>query len=62
MENRKAISFVCSITAIIIAVTLYRQFDFQNLTFKKPALAVVYFIGLAISIYFLVKKPKKQSE
>jgi uncharacterized membrane protein HdeD (DUF308 family) len=62
MENRKAISFVFSIIAIILGVTLFKQFNFESLTFEKPTLAVLYFIVFAFSIYILVKKPKKQSE
>ena len=62
MENRKPISFVFSIIAIILGVTLFKQYDFENFTFEKPALAAVYFTVFAFSIYILVKKPKKQSE
>lgn len=62
MENRKATSFIFSIIAIILGVTLFKQFDFESLKFEKPALAIVYIIVLAFSIYILLKKPKNQAE
>ena len=55
MENNKAMSFTFTIAAIILGVTLYKQFDFENLKFEKTGLAIVYMIGFAISIYFLIK-------
>jgi len=62
MENKKSISFTLLVVAIILGVTLFKQFDFKNLKFEQPALAVIYIIVFACSIYFLVKKPKKSSE
>lgn len=40
----------------------FKQFDFATQKFEKPALAIVYFIGLAISIYLIFGKPKGQSK
>jgi len=60
MENRKALSFTFVVTAIILGVTLLRQFDFKNLRFEKTGLAIVYLIGFIISIYFLVKNYRNQ--
>lgn len=48
------------IIAIIVGAALYNQFDFQNLTFEKPALAVVYIIVIIFSIGFMIKKQKKK--
>ncbi len=62
MEPKRSLSFPFLIIAIIIGVTLYKQFDFQSLTFKKPAMAVVYFIGFAIAMYVLIKDFKKKAE
>ncbi len=58
MDRKRSLSFVFTITAIIIGAALFRGFDFQNFTFKKPALAIVYIIGFVISIAFLFKKQK----
>lgn len=60
MENRKALNFCFGIVAIILGVTLFKQFDFEKLKFEKPGLAIVYTIGFIISIYILLKKPKKK--
>lgn len=61
MKNKKGISIVLLIPAIIIGIALIEEFDFQNLKFEKPALAFVYFIGFALSIIFQFKDFKKQS-
>ena len=58
MEMKKALLYTFSIVAIILGVTLFKQFDFENLRFEKPGLAIVYAIGLVISIYVLVKNAK----
>jgi ABC-type maltose transport system permease subunit len=60
-ENKKGLSFVLMIPAIIIGVALYEQFDFENLKFEKPALAIVYIVGIALSIILQVKAFKKQA-
>ena len=51
-------TFTLSIVAIILGVTLYKQFNFDTLTFEKPALAIVYFIVFIISVYLLIKGRK----
>lgn len=60
MENKKGLSIVLMIPAIIIGVALYELFDFENMKFEKPALALVYFIGFSISILYLVNDYKKK--
>lgn len=62
MENKKGLSIVLLIPTIIIGVALFEEFDFENLKFDKPALAFVYFIGLALSIIFQFKDFKKRPE
>ncbi|WP_149241903.1 hypothetical protein [Dyadobacter sp. 32] len=52
-------NFSFAIIAIILGVSLYRQFDYETLTFEKPALAVVYLVAFALSIFFLIKGRKK---
>ena len=61
MEKRKAPTFTFSVIAIILGVTLYKQFDFENLKFEKPALAVIYIITFLFSIYVIIKNRKKKS-
>ncbi|ETZ21974.1 hypothetical protein [Pedobacter sp. V48] len=60
MSNKKGISFLFLIIAIILGWTIFKQFDFKNLKFEKPALAVVYLITFIMSVYFLVKNVKKE--
>lgn len=61
MENKKASSFVFAIIAIILGTTLYKQFDFEKLTFEKPALAALYIIVFLFSIFVLIRNAKKGS-
>ncbi|AXB56641.1 hypothetical protein [Flavobacterium fluviale] len=62
MENKKPITFIFWVIAIILGVTLYKQFDFQNLKFEKPALAVLYIIVFVFSVIVLIKNSKKRTE
>ncbi len=62
MKNKKSLSIVLLIPTIIIGVALFEEFDFENLKFEKPVLAFVYFIGFALSIFFLFKDFKKSPE
>lgn len=59
MEKKNTMSFTLSIVAIILGVALFKQFDFVNLTFEKPALAVVYLVVFVFAVYTLIKNYKK---
>jgi hypothetical protein len=59
METKKALKFTFSIVAIILGVTLFKQFDFENLKFEKPELAILYAIVFVFSIYYLIKNYKQ---
>lgn len=58
MGNKKGLSIVLLIPTIIIGVALFEEFDFAKLEFEKPALAIVYFIGFALSIFLQFNKSK----
>lgn len=62
MENKKIPTFIFGTIAIILGWTLFKHFDFQNLSFQKPWLDVLYLIIFAFSIYALVKSNKKPTE
>lgn len=62
MENKKPILFTFWIIAIILGVVLYKQFDFENFKFEKPALAIVYLIVFAFSVFVIIKNSKKRTE
>lgn len=60
MEMKKALPFTFSIVAIILGVTLFRQFDFKNLKFENTGLAIIYAIVFVFSVYFLIKNSKNK--
>lgn len=60
MSDKKGLSFPLLIIAIVLGWTIYKQFNFDNFKFEKPAIAVVYIIAFAIVVYLLVKKDKKK--
>jgi membrane protein DedA with SNARE-associated domain len=53
---------IWAIVAIILGVTLYKQFDFQTMQFEKPAMAVIYAITFVAAIFFLIKGRKRRIE
>ncbi len=59
MKYKIVPNFFFVIIALIVGGALYKQFDFENLTFEKPALALVYGIVFIVSIGLLIKKSKK---
>jgi len=60
MDKQKAPVFTLSIVAIIVGVALYRQFDFETLSFQKPALAVVYAITFVVAVSVLIRNWKRK--
>ena len=58
MKYKIVPNFFFVIVALILGGALLKQFDFQNLTFEKPALAVLYIIVFIISIGLMIKKSK----
>ena len=61
MKENKKPNFFLLIIGMIIGRALYKQLDFESVTFKKPALAFVYIIVLVVSVYLFLKKEKKQT-
>lgn len=62
MANKKGINFFFGIIAIILGLAIYKQFDFENIKFEKPALATLYIIVFVLSIFFLIRDYKKRPE
>lgn len=60
MEKKKVITFTFSIVAIILGITLFKQFDFKNLKFENTGLAIIYAMVFIFSIYFLIKNSKNK--
>ena len=59
MKYKIVPNFFSLIIAVILWIALFKQFDFQNLKFEKPALAAIYIIVLIASIGLMKKKSKK---
>lgn len=53
-------TFFFGIIAVILGVTLFKHFDFENMTYPKPWLGAVYLITFLFSVYFLFKSRSKQ--
>ena len=62
MEKNKVPVFTFSIVAIILGVTLFKQFDFETLKFEHTGLAIVYLVVFICSIYLLVKNVKNKDQ
>ena len=60
MNKKIKPNFFSIVIVIILGGALYKQFDFQNFTFKKPALAVVYIFAIVISIVMIIQKSKNK--
>lgn len=62
MNNKKKIKFPLVIIAIVLGWTIVKQFDFENLKFEKPALAVIYILTFVMTVYIIFKKNNKEVE
>jgi len=60
MEKKNSLTFVFAVVAIILGITLFKQFDFAELRFEKTGLAIVYLIGFIIAIYVLVSNARNK--
>ncbi len=60
MSTKKGQSFPLLIIAIFLGVTIFKQFDRENLKFEKPALAAIYIVTFIISVYLIVKNNKEK--
>jgi membrane protein DedA with SNARE-associated domain len=58
VSSKKGQALPFAIIAVVLGWTLFKQFDFENLKFEKPALAIVYGLTFIMSVYFLVKNMK----
>lgn len=61
MKNIKLPNFFFTVIAIILGGALFKQFDFENQSFEKPALAILYAIVFICSIYGIIKNYKKST-
>lgn len=58
MSSKKGLSFPFVIIALVLGGTIFKQFDFENLKFENPALAIVYILTFLMTVYILIKNLK----
>ena len=62
MEKKKGINFMLAIIAIIIGTTLYKHFNFETFSFKKPALDIIFLITFIFTVYAIIKEYRQGTE
>ena len=60
MSNKKEYSFPLIIIAVVLGWTIFKQFDFENMKFEKPAMAIVYSLTFLMTVYFIFKNNKEE--
>jgi len=58
MKNKIGFNLVFAFLAFPIGLALFREFDFQSVTFRKPALGFIYLITFIATLYLMLKKNK----
>lgn len=58
MKFRIVPNFFSVVMILILGGALIREFDFENLSFENPALALVYLFAFILSIGFMIKRSK----
>jgi len=61
-KNKKTPNFFLVIIVLILGQVLFEKFDFENLKFEKPALAILYIVVFVFSIYLLIRDYKNRPE
>lgn len=62
MTNKKEQPFPLIIIAIVLGWTIFKQFNFENLKFDKPLMAVVYILTFLMTVYFIFKRDKDKDK
>ena len=62
MENNKALRITFSVIAIILGVTLFKQFDRETLKFENTGLAIVYIVVFIFAVFILIKSLKNKKQ
>lgn len=61
MEKKKGINFILLIIAFIIGTTLFKHFNFETFSFKKPVLDAIFLITFIFTVYSIVKDYRQGS-
>ncbi len=62
MKNKLGFNIGFAMIAFTLAMALLREFDFQNLVFRKQILGFLYLIVFIVSVILTFKKGKKETE
>jgi len=62
MDDKKKVNFIFVVVAFILGLTLLRHFDFKTISFKMPALDIIFLIAFIVTIYLLINDFKKRTE
>ena len=62
MKNKIGFNIIFAIIAFPIALALSKDISFNPLTFKKPALDILYLIVFMVLMILIFKKKKKEVE
>ena len=62
MNNKKGIPFPLLIIAIVLGWIIVKEFDFENLKFEKPAMAVIYILTFVMTVYMIFKNNNQDVE
>jgi hypothetical protein len=61
MKNKIGFNLLFALIAFPIGLALFREFDFETFTFKKPALGILYLVTFIALIYLTFKKKTKST-
>lgn len=62
MKDKIGFNIIFAIIAFPIGLALLKDTDFNNFTFRKPALDTLYLIVFVVCIFLTFKKKKKTTE
>lgn len=63
MEIKKSIGWLpFAMIAVVLGVAVFKQLNFEDLSFKKPALGTVYLLSFILSVVLMLKGKKSNNQ
>lgn len=62
MKDKIGFNLIFAIIAFPIGLALLRDTDFESLTFRKPALDILYLVVFITLLFLMFRKKKEKSE
>lgn len=56
MEKKNKLNIIYIIIALITGSRVLQHFDFETMSFKSPALDVIFFITFILAVYLIIKE------